>query len=205
MAPICSGVKPSRVRWLASSTLAMPSANPRGPRVAMRRAASAVADFGSIRLYDSRFSAPPAAEPPGAPRIGRPQRRRTMPDFSYLIVGGGMTAAAAAKGIREVDAKGTVGILSAEPHRPYQRPPLSKALWQGKPEDGIWIELPKGVEVQQGRRAVAIDRKAHRVRDDRGDEHGYGKLLLATGGAPKKLPFGTAVVYFPTPDDYRNP
>ncbi len=126
-----------------------------------------------------------------------------MPDFSYLIVGGGMTAAAAAKGIREVDAKGTVGILSAEPHRPYQRPPLSKALWQGKPEDGIWIELPKGVEVQQGRRAVAIDRKAHRVRDDRGDEHGYGKLLLATGGAPKKLPFGSGVVYFRTLDDYR--
>ena len=126
-----------------------------------------------------------------------------MPDFTYLIAGGGMTAAAAAKGIREVDADGSIGIVSAEPHKPYQRPPLSKALWQGKPEDSVWIELPAGVEVLSGRRAVAIDRKAHRVRDDRGEQHGYRKLLIATGGAPKTLPFGKGVIYFRTLDDYR--
>ena len=84
----------------------------------------------------------------------------------YLIVGGGMTAAAAAKGIREVDAKGSVAILAAESHKPYQRPPLSKALWtQGKPEESVWIDLPEGVEVLAGRRAVSIDRKTHRVRE----------------------------------------
>ena len=128
-----------------------------------------------------------------------------MPEFAYLILGGGMTAAAAAKGIREVDGAGKIGILAAELHRPYARPPLSKALWtQGKPEESVWLELPQGVEFLAGRRAVAIDRGAHSVTDDRGDRHRYGKLLLATGGAPRRLPFGKDVIYFRTLDDYRN-
>src|SRR5260370_14747695 len=111
-----------------------------------------------------------------------------MSDSTYLIVGGGMTAAAAAKGIREIDPKGSIAILGAEPHRPYARPPLSKALWQGKPEESVWLDLPPAVEVRSGRRAVALARAAHRVRDDRGEEHRYRKLLLATGGAPPRLP-----------------
>ena len=126
-----------------------------------------------------------------------------MSEFHYLIAGGGMSAAAAAKGIREVDRSGSIGILAAEPHRPYQRPPLSKALWQGKPEEGVFIDLPAGALLLQGRRAVSIDRAAHRVLDDRGEEHGYRKLLLATGGSPRKLPFGKDVIYFRTLDDYR--
>jgi NADPH-dependent 2,4-dienoyl-CoA reductase/sulfur reductase-like enzyme len=122
----------------------------------------------------------------------------------YLIVGGGMTAAAAARGIREVDAKGTITILGDEAHRPYARPPLSKALWQGKPEESVWLELPAGVEVLTGRRAAGIDRAAHQVRDERGDAHPYRKLLLATGGSPRKLPYGEGrIVYFRTLDDYR--
>ena len=48
-----------------------------------------------------------------------------MPDYKYLIVGGGMTADAAAKGIRKVDDSGTIGIISNESHLPYNRPPLS--------------------------------------------------------------------------------
>lgn len=127
-----------------------------------------------------------------------------MPEFTYLIVGGGMTAAAAAKGIREVDSKGRIGVLGQEPHKPYARPPLSKALWtQGKPEESVWLELPQGVELIAGRRAVSIDRKAHTVRDDRGDQHRYDKLLLATGGAPRRLPFDKEIIYFRTLDDYR--
>jgi NADPH-dependent 2,4-dienoyl-CoA reductase/sulfur reductase-like enzyme len=124
-----------------------------------------------------------------------------MPD--YLIIGGGMAAAAAAKAIREVDQQGSIGIVAAEEHKPYARPPLSKALWQGKPEESVWLELPSGVEVLNGRRAVAIDRAGHKVRDDRGQEHAYRKLLIATGGAPRKLPFAADIVYFRTLDDYR--
>ena len=59
-------------------------------------------------------------------------------DYPYLIVGGGMTADAAARAIREADPKAPIGLISAEPHPPYNRPPLSKALWKGEPEDSIW-------------------------------------------------------------------
>jgi len=56
-----------------------------------------------------------------------------MPDYDYLIIGGGMTADAAAHGIHEADPAGSIGIIGADPHPPYDRPPLSKALWKGEP------------------------------------------------------------------------
>ena len=56
-----------------------------------------------------------------------------MPQFRYLIVGGGMTADAAVQGIRQVDREGSIGVIGAESHQPYDRPPLSKGLWKGKP------------------------------------------------------------------------
>jgi NADPH-dependent 2,4-dienoyl-CoA reductase/sulfur reductase-like enzyme len=49
--------------------------------------------------------------------------------YQYLIIGGGMTAHAAIGGIREVDPDGTIGLISAEPYPPYDRPPLTKGLW----------------------------------------------------------------------------
>jgi 3-phenylpropionate/trans-cinnamate dioxygenase ferredoxin reductase component len=44
-----------------------------------------------------------------------------MPQTKYLIVGGGMTADAAVEGIRQIDPNGSIGLISAEPHRPYLR------------------------------------------------------------------------------------
>jgi len=61
-----------------------------------------------------------------------------MAEKRYLIVGAGMTAHAAAQGIRELDPRGSITMLGAEPHPPYARPPLSKALWKGEPESSIW-------------------------------------------------------------------
>ena len=61
-----------------------------------------------------------------------------MPHYMYLIIGGGMTADAAIGGIREVDPSGSIGLIGAEPHPPYDRPPLSKGLWKGKPLESIW-------------------------------------------------------------------
>ena len=49
--------------------------------------------------------------------------------FDALIIGGGMTADAAAKGFREVDAEGSIAILSEDVDPPYARPALSKKLW----------------------------------------------------------------------------
>lgn len=57
--------------------------------------------------------------------------------YKYLIIGGGMAAAAAVEGIRQVDANGSIGLIGAESHPPYNRPPLSKRLWQGQPLESI--------------------------------------------------------------------
>src|SRR5947208_3330862 len=128
-----------------------------------------------------------------------------MPDYTYVIVGGGMTADAAAQAIREADPAGTIGLISAEPHPPYDRPPLSKALWKGEPEEKIWRKTAStGAELHLGRRIGAIDLRAHQVTDDRGTRYRFTKLLLATGGTPRQLPLKTdQIIYFRTLDDYR--
>ncbi|MEO6808341.1 MAG: FAD/NAD(P)-binding oxidoreductase [Isosphaeraceae bacterium] len=125
--------------------------------------------------------------------------------YKYVIVGGGMTAAAAIEGIREVDSSGSIGLIGAEGHPPYDRPPLSKGLWKGKPLEGIWrkVEGP-GVTLHPGRTVQAIDPLKKQVRDDQGATYSYSKLLLATGGVTRTLPFGgDRVIYFRTLDDYQ--
>src|SRR5690349_16173485 len=128
-----------------------------------------------------------------------------MPDYTYLIVGGGMTADAAAQPIHEADPKGSIGLIGAEPHPPYDRPPLSKALWKGEPEDKIWRKTAAtGATLHLGRRVTAVDPRGRKVTDDRGTVYRYQKLLLATGGAPRHLPFASdQIIYFRTLDDYR--
>jgi len=129
-----------------------------------------------------------------------------MKHYPYLIVGGGMTADAAARAIRAADPAGAVGLISAEPHPPYNRPPLSKGLWKGDPESGIWRGTDTiGVDLRLGRNVTAIDVKKRAVTDERGDVVSYDKLLLATGGTPRRLPFGgnKQIIYYRTYDDYR--
>jgi len=127
-----------------------------------------------------------------------------MTNYQYLIIGGGMTAAAAVDGIREVDSTGEIGLISAEPDAPYDRPPLSKALWKGKPLDIIWRNMEnKGVDAHLGRVVKAIVPKEKHVVDDKGDVFIYQKLLLATGGRPALLAFGDdPIIYFRTLSDY---
>jgi len=122
-----------------------------------------------------------------------------------LLVGGGMTADAAAEGIRAHDADGTITLVGAEPHPPYKRPPLTKGLWAGGDEAKIWRgTADRGVELVLGRRIVDLDLEARRAVDDKGAEYTYEKLLLATGGRPRKLADADDdVVYFRTLDDYR--
>src|SRR5690349_3098834 len=122
----------------------------------------------------------------------------------YLIVGGGLTGDAACKGIRDIDPDGGITLVSDERHPPYARPPLSKALWRGDEERTIWRGTAElGVDLQLGRRIVALDLERHEARDDEGATYAYERLLLATGGRPRRLPFGDDVIYFRTLDDYR--
>jgi NADPH-dependent 2,4-dienoyl-CoA reductase/sulfur reductase-like enzyme len=128
-----------------------------------------------------------------------------MPDYAYLIVGGGMTADAAVHGIREIDPSGSIGLFSAETNAPYDRPPLSKKLWKGKPLESIWRHTEsQSVTLHLGRTIRRLDPQNKLVTDDQGTTYGYGKLLLATGGSPRRLPFGgDQIIYFRTLDDYQ--
>jgi NADPH-dependent 2,4-dienoyl-CoA reductase/sulfur reductase-like enzyme len=128
-----------------------------------------------------------------------------MANYEYLIIGGGMTAAAAVEGIRQVDSTGGIGLISAEPDAPYDRPPLSKALWKGQPLDSIWRKTEnKGVAVHLGLVVKEIVPKQKRVVDDKGTVFTYQKLLLATGGRPRRLAFGNdQIMYYRTLSDYR--
>jgi 3-phenylpropionate/trans-cinnamate dioxygenase ferredoxin reductase subunit len=127
-----------------------------------------------------------------------------MRRYKYLIVGGGMAADAAVRGIRERDGSGQVGIITAELHPPYARPPLSKALWKGEAFESVWRGTEAlGVDLHLGRRAQALDVPGHCVTDDAGGTYGYDQLLLATGVRPRRLPFGGEdIIYFRTLDDY---
>jgi NADPH-dependent 2,4-dienoyl-CoA reductase/sulfur reductase-like enzyme len=127
-----------------------------------------------------------------------------MANQRYLIVGGGMTGHAAAAAIREADPEGRITILSADPERPYARPPLSKGLWLGKAEETVWLPEVAGVDLRSGCRAVALEPARREVLDDQGESHRYDRLLLATGGAPRRLQVGgDRVVYFRTLADFR--
>jgi 3-phenylpropionate/trans-cinnamate dioxygenase ferredoxin reductase subunit len=128
-----------------------------------------------------------------------------MEHYQYLIIGGGMTADAAVRGIRELDGSGSIGLISREPDAPYARPLLSKGLWKGRPLEKVWRHTEElGANLVLDRKVVVLDPKAKIVRDDAGDDYAYDKLLLATGGRPIRLPFGDdQIIYYRNLRDYR--
>ncbi|MFZ2311882.1 MAG: FAD-dependent oxidoreductase [Methylobacter sp.] len=127
-----------------------------------------------------------------------------MSNYRYLIIGGGMTAYAAICGIRSIDSDGTIGLISAEFHPPYKRPPLSKGLWKGKPMEKIWYPIEElKVTLHLGRYAQTLAIADKTIIDDQGNSYRFEKLLIATGGDPVKLPFGgDEIIYFRSLDDY---
>ncbi|HTX74411.1 MAG TPA: FAD-dependent oxidoreductase [Rectinemataceae bacterium] len=126
-----------------------------------------------------------------------------MSKFRYLIVGAGMAGAAAAQAILEHDPAATLGILGEESDPPYDRPPLSKGLWKGDDPDKIWKRVD-GAKFFLGQKAIRIDRTSHAVVCDNHEAIGYERLLLATGGRPRRLDFADPqVVYLRSLADYR--
>jgi len=126
-------------------------------------------------------------------------------EFDYFIVGAGMAGEAAAQALREADADATIGLIGDESHPPYDRPPLTKKLWKDGKEEDIWRPIDKArAAVTLRRRATRIDRAAHVVHDDAGDTWKYRKLLIATGGTPRRFPSGGGdFIYYRTFDDYK--
>ncbi|KTT70286.1 NAD(P)/FAD-dependent oxidoreductase [Sphingomonas endophytica] len=113
--------------------------------------------------------------------------------FDVVIVGGGHAGAAAAIALRQEKFAGTIAIVGAEPDLPYERPPLSKEYLAGdKPFDRILIRPAAFWEERQvtmlpGTRVVAVDPTAMTVHTDGGQVIGYGDLIWATGGEPRRL------------------
>ena len=115
-------------------------------------------------------------------------------DQAFVIVGGGLAGAKAAETLRAEGFGGRVTLIGAEQERPYERPPLSKGLLLGTASrDEPYVHTPgfyaeHNIELRTGVAVTSVDRSAHVVRTDGGDEIPYTKLLLATGATPRRLP-----------------
>lgn len=128
-----------------------------------------------------------------------------MKHYKYLIIGGGLAGDAATRGIRELDAEGSIGMLSMEQDPPYMRPNLSKGLWKGRPVEKIWRKTEERAELHLNCKATQLDLLKKKIFDNGGNEYTYDKLLLATGGSPARLPFGNGdIIYFRTFQDYQH-
>ncbi|WP_462188953.1 MULTISPECIES: NAD(P)/FAD-dependent oxidoreductase [unclassified Frankia] len=102
-----------------------------------------------------------------------------------VVVGAGMAGGRAAAEVRARGFAGEVILLGAEPHRPYDRPPLSKAVLSGRIDDTTLPFDLDGVEVCLGRRATGL--RPGTVETDTGPLD-YDGLVLATGAEPVTLP-----------------
>jgi NADPH-dependent 2,4-dienoyl-CoA reductase/sulfur reductase-like enzyme len=128
-----------------------------------------------------------------------------------VIVGGGLAGAKAAEALREQGFTGSLTLIAAEEHLPYERPPLSKSYLAGASpfDDAITLSADwyreQAVDVRTGTRATALDTAAHQLTLDGGDTLGYDRLLLATGSVPRQLPLPGAdadgVLYLRTRED----
>ena len=111
-----------------------------------------------------------------------------------LIAGGGLTAARIAQSYREAGGTGRVTLLGSEPHPPYHRPPLTKRLLRGEVEPPeTFVATPEelaelGVELRLEARATSLDVGAHEVTLESGEVVPYGRLAIATGAEPRRLP-----------------
>ncbi len=129
-----------------------------------------------------------------------------MKDYTYIIVGGGMAAGSAIKGIREIDPNGRILMVSEENSHPYNRPPLSKKLWLGGDESEIFLEVENsGVDMLLNTSVLSLNPDLKRIAVSSGESFSYDKLLLATGGQVRTLPFGENYVnYYRTIKDYHH-
>lgn len=112
---------------------------------------------------------------------------------AMVIIGADLTGATAAATLREEGFTGPVILVGAEGQAPYLRPPLSKGFLAGKESEESLLPYPEkwytenDVELLTSDEAVSVDSTARTVALSSGRSLSYGRLLLATGAAPRQL------------------
>ena len=130
--------------------------------------------------------------------------------MTIAIIGAGLTGASAAAELREQGYDGDIVLVGAEPHAPYERPPLSKDILLGKgtaadaaAKDEGWY-ADNGVELITGTRVTTLDTAARTFEVD-GRTISYDDLLIATGATSRHLPMadesGVPVAYLRTVEE----
>jgi 3-phenylpropionate/trans-cinnamate dioxygenase ferredoxin reductase subunit len=110
-----------------------------------------------------------------------------------VVVGGGLAGATVAQTLREQGFTGAVTLIGAEPHLPYERPPLSKGYLLGTAERASAFVHPaewyvdNDITLRTATRVAAIDRVDQAVVLDDGARQPYDHLVLATGSVPRRL------------------
>ncbi|WUV20529.1 FAD-dependent oxidoreductase [Streptomyces sp. NBC_01485] len=106
-----------------------------------------------------------------------------------VVVGAGMAGVQTAVALREQGFDGTVTLIGAEPHQPYDRPPLSKAVLLGKAEHSAFdVDFEGlGIELVLGREVLGLRPADHELDTGTGPVP-YDVLVLATGAEPVRLP-----------------
>jgi 3-phenylpropionate/trans-cinnamate dioxygenase ferredoxin reductase subunit len=110
-----------------------------------------------------------------------------------VIVGASHAGSEVASRVRQGGFTGSIALLGAEPYLPYQRPPLSKAFLAGEvATESLVIRSAESyakakIDFYPSTQVETIDRAAHRLHLASGDWFDYGKLVLATGGRPRRL------------------
>lgn len=114
---------------------------------------------------------------------GGPSGRRVV------VVGAGMAGVQTAVALREQGFDGTVTLIGAEPHQPYDRPPLSKAVLLGNAEGSAFdVDFEGlGIELVLGREVSGLRPADHELDTEAGPVP-YDVLVLATGAEPIRLP-----------------
>ncbi|MFF7948659.1 NAD(P)/FAD-dependent oxidoreductase [Streptomyces griseorubiginosus] len=126
--------------------------------------------------------------------------------MGIVIVGAGAAGVQSALALRERGYTGRVTLFGAEPYRPYDRPPLSKAVLRGlgRPQDVVFEVDFAGldIEVEAGVTALGL-RPGERRLVTSGGELAYESLVIATGADAVRLPGSEAAYVLRTLDDAR--
>ncbi|WP_031483327.1 NAD(P)/FAD-dependent oxidoreductase [Streptomyces bicolor] len=113
----------------------------------------------------------------------------TQSQRKVVVAGAGMAGVQTAVALREQGFTGPVTLIGAEPHQPYDRPPLSKAVLLGKAEGSAFdVDFEAlGIELRLGREVLGVRPADHELDTEAGPVP-YDVLVLATGAEPIRLP-----------------